>query len=221
MYPLVADSHRDACGTGFVAESSGVASRRVVTLALAALRRLLHRGAKAADDETGEEQQSMELEVAVEKRGACQRHLTISVSRSDIDRYLNKEFSELVHSAEVPGFRPGHAPRKLIETRFRKDVSDRVKGSLLMDAIEQECSELPASQIMRVRYDALVRNPVGTLQEVCAFGDLEPTSRFLSRVKRYPVSDMDEKWKTQLSPGAQELLGTTIGAHLERYGFCR
>jgi hypothetical protein len=89
----------------------------------------------------------------------------------------------------------------------------------LMDAIEQECSELAVSQILRVRYDALVRNPVRTLEEVCAFSDLEPAPRFLSRVERYPVSNMDEKWKTQLSSCAQELLGDTIGAHLERYGF--
>jgi glutamate synthase (NADPH/NADH) large chain/glutamate synthase (ferredoxin) len=54
MFPLVADMGRSECGTGFIAESRGVASRRVVSLALSALDRLLHRGAKAADDETGD-----------------------------------------------------------------------------------------------------------------------------------------------------------------------
>ncbi|MBN1588893.1 MAG: trigger factor [Pirellulales bacterium] len=89
----------------------------------------------------------MELEVTVESRGACQRHLTISVSRSDIDRYLDKEYSELVKNAEVPGFRQGHAPRKLIESRFHKDVGDRVKGSLLMDAIAQASDDEDLSAI--------------------------------------------------------------------------
>jgi glutamate synthase (NADPH/NADH) large chain/glutamate synthase (ferredoxin) len=53
-YPLVRTDSRADCGTGFIAESSGVPSRRVVTLALSALGRLLHRGARAADDETGD-----------------------------------------------------------------------------------------------------------------------------------------------------------------------
>jgi glutamate synthase domain-containing protein 2/glutamate synthase domain-containing protein 1/glutamate synthase domain-containing protein 3 len=53
-FPLVDTVDRSACGIGFIAESSGTASRRVVTLALTALRRLGHRGAKGADDETGD-----------------------------------------------------------------------------------------------------------------------------------------------------------------------
>ncbi len=40
-------------------------------------------------------------------------------------------------AAHVPGFRPGHAPRKLVENRFRKNVVGRVKGALLMDSLSQ------------------------------------------------------------------------------------
>lgn len=48
------DIYHDACGTGFIAEVSGVPSRRVVTLAISALKRLAHRGARAADSKTGD-----------------------------------------------------------------------------------------------------------------------------------------------------------------------
>src|SRR5690606_2198337 len=41
----------------------------------------------------------------------------------------------------VPGFRPGRAPRKLVENRFRKDVTERIKGSLLMDSMAQVSEE--------------------------------------------------------------------------------
>jgi trigger factor len=46
------------------------------------------------------------LEVKVESPSSCQRHVTITVSRQDIDRYLNEEYDDLLPKAEVPGFRP-------------------------------------------------------------------------------------------------------------------
>ena len=45
---------RDACGIGFVARVSGVASREVLDAVLEALRRVRHRGAVAADDRSGD-----------------------------------------------------------------------------------------------------------------------------------------------------------------------
>ena len=88
-------------------------------------------------EETEEDRPHLNLEVKIDDRSACERHITVTVSRDDIDRYLNKEYSELMPAAQVPGFRPGHAPRKLVENRFRKDVVGRVKGALLMDSLSQ------------------------------------------------------------------------------------
>jgi len=97
-------------------------------------------------DTEAAEQPKLNLGVEVDQRGACQRHITVTIPREDIERYFDKEFSELVGTAQVPGFRPGRAPRKLIEHRFRKDVKERVKSSLLMDSIAQvnEREELSA-----------------------------------------------------------------------------
>jgi trigger factor len=85
----------------------------------------------------GQERQKLNLDVNVESRGACQRHITVTVPREDVDRYFDKEYSEMMPEAHVPGFRPGHAPRKLVEHRFRKDVAARVKSDLLVDSLEQ------------------------------------------------------------------------------------
>ncbi len=45
---------RDACGIGFVADTQGRASRRIVEAALEALCRVRHRGAVASDARTGD-----------------------------------------------------------------------------------------------------------------------------------------------------------------------
>ncbi len=101
------------------------------------------------DSTTGEaaEAQKLALEVAIDKRGACQRHIRVSVPREDIERYFDREFSELMGNAQVPGFRPGRAPRKLVEHRFRKDVAERVKSGLLMDSIAQVSEDKTLSAI--------------------------------------------------------------------------
>ena len=89
----------------------------------------------------------LSLEVQVESPGDCQRHVTVTVSRADIDRYEENELGELIPTAEVPGFRPGRAPRQLVAKRFRDQVSDKVKGSLLLDSLEQVSEEHQFSAI--------------------------------------------------------------------------
>jgi len=91
----------------------------------------------AADPTDAEQPQKLQLDVNIEERSACERHITVTVGRDDINRYFDREFSDIMSEAQVPGFRPGRAPRKLVEARFRKDVAPRVKSGLLVDAIEQ------------------------------------------------------------------------------------
>jgi trigger factor len=83
------------------------------------------------------EKPKMDLGVQVDVPSACERHVTVTIPRADVDRYFDDVYSELMPSAAVPGFRPGRAPRKLVEQRFRKDVIGQVKGSLVMDSIAQ------------------------------------------------------------------------------------
>src|SRR5579871_4370272 len=93
---------------------------------------------EGAEGQEGEEERiPLELDVQIGRPSACQRHVTVTIGRDDIERYFDKAFKDLMPSANVPGFRAGRAPRKLVEHRFRKEVADQVKGSLLMDSLSQ------------------------------------------------------------------------------------
>jgi trigger factor len=92
-------------------------------------------------------------EVKVETRGTCQRHVTVTILREDIDRFYDKEFTELMPTAHVPGFRPGHAPRKLVEARFRKDVAGKVKSELVMTSLSQVNEDEKLSAISEPDFD--------------------------------------------------------------------
>jgi len=89
----------------------------------------------------------------------------------------------------------------------------------LMDLIEEECSELPADRLLRVRYDRLVAAPLETMDAIRLFCGLRQSARFDARVRRAPITDMDTKWSRVLSREQRERLKRCLGTHLEKYGF--
>jgi trigger factor len=106
--------------------------------------------AAVADEEQAER---LNLEVKVDPRSTCERHVTVTIPREEIDRYFDKEFTELMPSAHVPGFRPGHAPRKLVENRFRKDIVGKVKSELVMNSLTQVNDDEKLSAISEPNFD--------------------------------------------------------------------
>ena len=105
------------------------------------------------EDSTDEQDQKLTLDVTIDEPSACERHITVTVARPDIERYLDDAFGELVPKAEVPGFRIGRAPRKLVETRFKREIGDQVKGSILMDAMTQISADYDFSAISEPDFD--------------------------------------------------------------------
>ena len=84
-----------------------------------------------------EAEQKLDLNLDINETSSCGRHVTVTVPRTDIEKYFQKQFDTIVPKAEVPGFRVGKAPRNLVEKKFRKQVEDQVKGALLMDSLTQ------------------------------------------------------------------------------------
>ena len=102
---------------------------------------------------TDEEETLLSLDVEVNEPSACERHVVVKIAREDIERYKDDAYEEMMPSAQVPGFRPGRAPRKLVEKRFRGEVNDQVKGSLVMDAITQVSEQQDYSSISEPDFD--------------------------------------------------------------------
>jgi trigger factor len=79
--------------------------------------------------------------VEIRDVGPCKKHIKVTIDRNDIEHRLNDKIKELVSDATVPGFRPGKAPRKLIERRFHTEVGDQVKAEVLLASLEQLADE--------------------------------------------------------------------------------
>lgn len=79
----------------------------------------------------------LDLDVTINDVGPCKKHLKVVIARTDIDKQFEETFGTMKREAAVPGFRPGRAPRQLVEKMFKKQVAGQVKTNLLMTALEQ------------------------------------------------------------------------------------
>ncbi|MDR2116453.1 MAG: trigger factor [Planctomycetaceae bacterium] len=98
------------------------------------------------------------LTTDIKKISSCERHVKVTVPQSEVERYFQNEFVDLVKTAHVPGFRPGMAPRKLVEKRFRKDISDQVKNALVTGVLKQISQQNDFTPISEpeFQYDAII-----------------------------------------------------------------
>ncbi len=119
-----------------------------------------------SEEQVEEEKQLLKLDVNIEETSACERHVTVKIAEEDVERYFQKKFDELMPDAQVPGFRPGRAPRKIVESKFRDQVSDQVKGELLLDCMTQvnEESEFAAISEPDFDFDAVTLPDSGPLE---------------------------------------------------------
>ena len=64
--------------------------------------------------------------------------LSIEVDESEFDRNLDAAFRKIAHEVRLPGFRPGKAPRRVLEARIGIDAA---RGQALQDAIPEYLSK--------------------------------------------------------------------------------
>lgn len=95
----------------------------------------------------------LDLDVQIADVGPCKKHITIAIARPEIERQFDESLGTMKREAAVPGFRVGRAPRQLVEKRFRKQVAEQVKSTLLMSALEQLDEEYKLNPITQPDLD--------------------------------------------------------------------
>lgn len=80
--------------------------------------------------------QPLQIDVKVDVTSTCVRHVVVTIPRTEVERYRQEAFNDVAPRAELPGFRAGKAPRKLVESRFKEQVADQIKSSLVMDSLQ-------------------------------------------------------------------------------------
>ncbi len=73
------------------------------------------------------------MQVNIETPSALRRKLTIEVEQDEIRRELDRAYNELKRGVVLKGFRPGRAPRQLLERFF----GDQVRGDVIQKLVKE------------------------------------------------------------------------------------
>ena len=81
------------------------------------------------------------MKVAVEEISSVKKSLKIEVPEEVVTRELEAAYTDLNQRVRIPGFRPGKAPRSLLEQRFKGSVEEDVIRKLVPDYYQRAILE--------------------------------------------------------------------------------
>ena len=66
------------------------------------------------------------MKTKVENTIGCSRTISIEVSSEELNPQFDRVYVQIGKTARIPGFRPGHAPRDLLETHYGQKAEEEV-----------------------------------------------------------------------------------------------
>jgi trigger factor len=106
-----------------------------------------------AEEQAAVQEPEVQYQIRIEDAGPATKKVSIEVPPEVIASKLEEQFKNLRREAALPGFRPGHAPRKLIEKRFHNDVRDQVKRTLISESYQQAIQKNSLNVIGEPHFD--------------------------------------------------------------------
>lgn len=82
------------------------------------------------------------MSYAIEQVSPVQKRLRFTVPGTEVSQKLDAAFRNLAARVRFPGFRPGKAPRKLLEDRYGKQIRSEVAGDLMNMKFQSVASSL-------------------------------------------------------------------------------
>jgi len=148
------------------------------------------------------------MQVTVEDVSSVKKKLRVEISEDQVTRELDKAYAKVKKSAKIRGFRPGKAPRSVLERLFKKDIHADVSSRLIQESFFEAIQENdlrivgtpqidpPALEVSQAyRYEAAVE--INPQIDIIDFKDLT--------LKKTRYATSDEEIETQLKMLQQRL----------------
>ncbi len=82
------------------------------------------------------------MKVTTEADGPCRQIMHVDIPADAVQSAFDTVTEQFMREARLPGFRPGRAPRAMVERRYAKPIAEQVRDQLLPEyyrkAVEQE-----------------------------------------------------------------------------------
>ncbi|MGQ0614793.1 MAG: trigger factor [Planctomycetaceae bacterium] len=144
------------------------------------------------------------MNIDIEAAGPCRKRVKVTIPPVRVTEEFDKSYKNLARSVPISGFRPGKAPRKLVEKRFGTQVVDEVRQALFDAALEEALSKNSLAPIADPELD---------MQTVAVEPDKEVAFDFLVTVK--PEFELPDLVEIEVEVGGAEPTPEDLAAALD------
>jgi trigger factor len=81
------------------------------------------------------------MKTTLEDISPVKKKLRVEIDAEEVNKKLNQAYGDIRKKAKVPGFRPGKAPRKILESYYGNQVRDDVSKELISDSFPKAVDE--------------------------------------------------------------------------------
>lgn len=143
------------------------------------------------------------MKVEVEKQPDSVSELQIELPPEQVSKEWNRITDNYARHARIPGYRPGKAPRRVVEAKYRKEIQDELTKKLVSESYRQAVAE------KQLRVISL------TNVEDVEIGD-DKTMRFRATVITAPEFELPDYKNITVQIPPAEVTEEEINAALER-----
>jgi trigger factor len=87
------------------------------------------------------------MKAVLEDISAVKKRLCVEIQSQEIAERLTRAYAALGKKAKIPGFRPGHIPRPILERRFGPQVLEEVSNDLVSETFPLALQDVQAAPI--------------------------------------------------------------------------
>ena len=82
-----------------------------------------------------------DIQIGITDTAPCTKEIRLTMPAEAVTARLDLAMGEFLRNAALPGFRPGKAPRGLVEKRFGQAVLDETRGQLIQEGYRRALEE--------------------------------------------------------------------------------
>src|ERR1051325_1727424 len=90
----------------------------------------------------------MKQNVIIQDDGACRKVMKVEVDADEVGKQFQSVLAKCQKLARIPGFRPGHAPKPILEKRFAKEIQEDVQRKTIPDSYKQAVADNKLRPVM-------------------------------------------------------------------------